>query len=305
MKKIFRKPIFAILIAISLILVVAGGAYAAFAPQNLTGQGTITVNAYNYSYALTDSAFNFGTNTVSTSDGRYVLLTCSVPVNNSGEAYMDGLTLSSITYPTGLTNCNLSVSLSPSVILPGSTGNAIFTLTGTVPNPTDTVSTINLSGLTCSALPSGYVPTFDTTLTSSYGTVTGTLASRFTVPTSGVAGEHHILNIIGTTANPALTDEYHPFKLVSSTADLTTYFHAKGWDSAWVTQIDAQIAGTAPFFYLKSGSLVDGFKKVVFSVDDNLTIDGDYPIGTYIYEGEITDVNGATRTITVTMYVTR
>jgi len=152
---------------------------------------------------------------------------------------------------------------------------------------------------------------FNTGITSDGTSLAGTLATQFTIVTTrSNSAPAHVLALTGTTSTPALTDGSYAFTLQATSSQktaLTNYFAAKGWPSNYLTQIGTEINGTSPFFYLKalggSYSLVDGFKSALSISPATLTIDDNYPIGTYIYTGTLSGSNGATLPITVTLVV--
>jgi hypothetical protein len=93
-------------------------------------------------------------------------------------------------------------------------------------------------------------------------------------------------------------------------ADLMAYFAAKGWSdplNMLYPQINAEINGTAPFFYLNfdgtNYTLVDGFRSAFGIIPNALTLDDDYPTGNYFYVGTLTGTNGATLKVNVTLKV--
>jgi hypothetical protein len=80
------------------------------------------------------------------------------------------------------------------------------------------------------------------------------------------------------------------------------------------TQINNEITGASTFFYLNAASgnysLVDNFKQTLastlgLSAPYNLTVDDDYPVGTYVYTGTLTGTNEGTLPVTVTLIVIR
>jgi len=153
---------------------------------------------------------------------------------------------------------------------------------------------------------------FDTGITGDSVSLPGTLATQFTLQTGGVAGTMHTIGLIDTVATPALADGAYGFTLQADAGQqttLTNYFAAKGWSSEYITQIGLEINGTSPFFYLNAAggiyTLVDGFKQALGISPATLTIDDDYPVGTYIYTGTLTGINGKTLSVTVTLVVTR
>jgi hypothetical protein len=103
------------------------------------------------------------------------------------------------------------------------------------------------------------------------------------------------------TAIPTLTGGKYPFYLNTNPAEkakLMAYFEAKGWPEAYLTQIEAQIDGTAPFFYLKADgddyTLVDGFVWAISggTTEVPLRVNNDYPAGLYTYKGTLTNEDG-------------
>jgi hypothetical protein len=145
--------------------------------------------------------------------------------------------------------------------------------------------------------------------------IKGTLHSGFHMTVGGVPGTFHDLTLVDTLATPALKDGLYPFYLDGhkryQKATLSAYFAAKGWPAEYLAQIDAQIAGTSPFFYLKAEggvyTLVDGFSYALSAGTDirTLRIDDDYPAGCYVYTGKLEGDNGAHRYIAVKLTVAK
>jgi hypothetical protein len=105
--------------------------------------------------------------------------------------------------------------------------------------------------------------------------------------------------LVNPTATPALSDGMYPFYLNTNPAEkakLMAYFEAKSWPSAYLEQIEAEIDGTAPFFYLKAAggtyTLVDGFVYALTGNKVTLRINDDYPAGLYTYRGTLTNADG-------------
>jgi hypothetical protein len=160
--------------------------------------------------------------------------------------------------------------------------------------------------------------TFTTGLTSDTP-ITGTLGEGFTILTYGSSNfvNAHDLYLYNPSASPDLADGYYGFTLKANNAKanpqkdiLYKYFADKPWpDPAWHSQINKEINGSTPFFFLKASggiyTLVDAFSKAIFGVDAPLRIDDDYPVGTYVYMGQLKAVNNAPLMVTVTLTVTR
>jgi hypothetical protein len=158
--------------------------------------------------------------------------------------------------------------------------------------------------------------TYTTTLTADSVALPGSLSTNFTLATNGVTSNPtHPLGLTGTSET-GLVDGIYGFKLNAAQSQetaLTAYFAAKsGWTQAMETQIVSEIQGSSPFFYLNVtggvSTLVDGFKFEQGITPTTLTIDDDYPVGTYIYNGTLQGVTGSnpsTLPITVTLIVAR
>jgi hypothetical protein len=156
----------------------------------------------------------------------------------------------------------------------------------------------------------GPAPTFTTGLSSDIP-VAGTLAGGFSITLGGAPGVFHDLTLVSPSATPALKDGMYPFRLRSTGAQkhlLWDYFAAKGWPADYNRQIHREVAGGAPFFYLKAEggvyTLVDGFSYALFGTTaQTLRIDDDYPVGTYIYKGHLKGADHALLQITVRLTV--
>jgi hypothetical protein len=155
--------------------------------------------------------------------------------------------------------------------------------------------------------------TFDTHITSDGYALPGNLHGHFTIKTNGVPGLQHVIGLTKTKATPQLADDDYALTLqadASQQTTLTTYFSAMPWwaDPAMQAQMAAEIAGTTPFFFLRAVggvySLVDNFRQTL-GLPPVLTIDDDYPTGTYVYTGTLTGNNTATLDVTVTLVVVR
>jgi hypothetical protein len=106
-------------------------------------------------------------------------------------------------------------------------------------------------------------------------------------------------SLVGPEATPALTDGMYPFYLNTNPAEkakLAAYFAAKNWTPDLLAQIEAEINGTAPFFYLEAAggeySLVDGFMYALAGQKVTLRINDNYPAGLYTYRGTLTSTAG-------------
>ena len=158
--------------------------------------------------------------------------------------------------------------------------------------------------------------TFDTGITFGGSSVATTIANPVTITTDGTAVQS-TLDVTGTVATPDLVANDYGFILdadAGQRAALQTYFTGKvGSVGPMFNQINSEITGGSPFFYLNATgtgdaqtySLVDGFQKGLDQGDKPLVLDNDYPVGTYVYKGTLTGSNTATLPVTVTLVVAR
>lgn len=127
-----------------------------------------------------------------------------------------------------------------------------------------------------------------------------TLASASVSVGSLIASTNmHVLNVTGVTTSdgtPLAAGSYGFYlnATPSQQSGLVSYFNAKGWPSGYYPIINAEIAGTVPFFYLNSNGageygLEDGFQYALSSgaLNAMLQIDDDYPAGAYGYIGNV------------------
>jgi hypothetical protein len=152
---------------------------------------------------------------------------------------------------------------------------------------------------------------FVTHITSDGAQLPGNSTSGVKVPIGGLPGVMHVLGLTGTMANPGLMPGSYAFTLQATDEQvtaLTTYFSKKAWWAIpnWHDQIVSEINGDSPFFFLKyeggAYSLVDNF-KLSLGIGTALTIDDDYPLGSYSYAGTLVGSNGARLPMTVVMKV--
>ena len=144
------------------------------------------------------------------------------------------------------------------------------------------------------------------------GTINGDLENGFTLETTGT-DDLIYLTLSNTVADPGLRDGMYAFSLKArgpQKAELKNYFAAKEWPyPEYYRQINAEIAGGLPFFYLKADagnySLVDGFAYALEGIEIPLRINDDYPEGTYVYKGHLKGSNNALLQVIVTLEVVR
>ena len=141
----------------------------------------------------------------------------------------------------------------------------------------------------------------------------GTVATGATLNIGGVSTTEHTLGIASASVTNITPGTYGfsltPASVTANSAALTTYFGNMGGNSSYLTQITAEINGTAPFFFLNiSGSTVsiyDGFQRGLNPASiAPLVINDNYPVGVYTYTGTLTGANGAANLpVTVTLTV--
>jgi hypothetical protein len=159
--------------------------------------------------------------------------------------------------------------------------------------------------------------TFNTGITdvSTGSALGGSLSTAFTL-TTGRTSSMHIILLNNPVATPQLVDGSYSFTLRADSAEqatLVSYFGAKaGWTTDMINQINAEINGSKPFFYLNASggvySLVDNFKQTLaselsLSPPYTVSINDDYPIGTYVYNGLLQGSNGATLPVSIVLVI--
>ncbi|HVM73152.1 MAG TPA: hypothetical protein VMT91_15415, partial [Anaerolineales bacterium] len=148
--------------------------------------------------------------------------------------------------------------------------------------------------------------------------VDGSLAGGYSLSLDGVSSDFDYINVDTLTANTILKDGYQPFTLdtTSLPSDFYSYWAGRGVDAnagstygatSWQAYMWQIIQGSQPMFYLKvSGStymLVDGLGYLMGSPDGYLRISGDYPAGSYTFDGVLTNLAGGTKTMTAALTV--
>jgi len=139
------------------------------------------------------------------------------------------------------------------------------------------------------------------------------LATGFTIVTGGNPAMAHVLTLSNPVATPGLNTNWaYSFTLQATPAQktaLATYFGTMGGNIAYQTQINNEINGTEPFFYLSpSDGLVDGFKYALGLASPTppaypLTINDNYPKDTYTYSGTLIGSNNAVLPVTIKLIV--
>jgi hypothetical protein len=314
-KKFLGIPVIALVIVISLIALTGGTVFAYTTTNHMTSTGNIQVNGYTTQYGLDNTVMVFHPATQYKAGERIVIACDGITVENTGDQPITGFSIAGVAVPFGSLLLN-TVSGLP--LENGETTTITLTFDGVAPDPGLNLShTYDLSsGLYCDLVPTYATVVFDTGITSDGGNLAGTLNTNFTISTSGVAGVMHVIGLHDTTSTPNLANGNFNLTLQANAEQqsaLTAYFAAKaGWTTGMQTQIGLQISGSSPFFFLKSAdgvyTLVDNFKKTALGYTDEqavVTVDDDYPVGTYVYSGTVTGTNGATQSVIVTLIVTR
>src|SRR3990172_6474826 len=128
--------------------------------------------------------------------------------------------------------------------------------------------------------------------------VFGTLAGGYTMGIDP-ANQFEFLDAQAPTVNRTLADGLYPFTLSQTglPANFFTYWAANGVTgtaTGWQGTMWQIINGNLPMFYLKVSSagtafdLIDGLQHAGGS-DVALRVSGDYPLGTYTFNGSVTD----------------
>lgn len=219
----------------------------------------------------------------STTETKTALVTSTVPVTSTDV----------VTSTTTVTNTLPPVT---TTINAGLTTTTTIPVTVTTTLPVTTTITITTPTLT-----------FNTGLAVDGNTLVGqNLKSGFTIITGGNASISHILTLSGQLISSPLAT-YIPFTLQATSPEKTallSYFNTMGGNVIYQTQIDNQVNGTVPYFYLNtSNDLVDGFKYALGITPTTFIINDDYPKGTYLYTGTLIGSNNAILPLTITLIV--
>ncbi len=126
--------------------------------------------------------------------------------------------------------------------------------------------------------------------------IDGNLNTGFTVELDSAITYKYIDVKYGST-NVALKQGMYGFNLTSYPFGFFDYWDAKGVNSgaspgSWQAHMWEIINGREPIFYLEVDSnqdlsLIDGLSNDFFGSPDNLRVNGDYPLGGYSFEGNI------------------
>jgi hypothetical protein len=142
----------------------------------------------------------------------------------------------------------------------------------------------------------------------------GTYYNSYKLITNNVASKEYLIQFLtGTQANENLKSEYFGLTLVSSTvsaANLKAYYDARGVPEPFLSYLKGAVDKTNPFVYIKGDGtknvkLIDGARHSILSLDTDMAIPGDYPVGTYVVSGQIKDLAGNPTTVTLKLIVTR
>ena len=122
---------------------------------------------------------------------------------------------------------------------------------------------------------------------------------------------YYYLDVDNLVVNRPLENDLYPFHLdtISLPVDFYTYWEARGVHagatSGWQMVMWDIITGTAPMFYLKvegtSYDLVDGLQYLASegTVEAPLRVNGNYPLGVFIFNGIVEDDIGFTDDVSV------
>lgn len=185
------------------------------------------------------------------------------------------------------------------------------TVTTTSPPITTTVTTTSVPVTTTVTTTVAPTLTYYTQISSDVS-VTGSLTNgsgSFTITVGGViTAPQHTLTLASTTSTGLQSGGMFPFYLQATstqTTALLAYFGTMGHVVAYQTQIDNEVNGTVPFLYLStSNGLIDGFRYALGISPNALTINDDYPVGTYAYAGTLIGSNGGVLSVTINLTVT-
>jgi len=150
--------------------------------------------------------------------------------------------------------------------------------------------------------------------------MSGSVVNGWTLNTNNVASKDYLIQFKSdTSSSEALKGEYFPLKLISigggaNPITLHSYYSMRlagnSSLSSFLTylQTAVDVSGTQkPFAYINGSNLklVDAAKHDLMSTDVDMTIPGNYPVGTYTVSGKIKDVAGNETTVTYVLIVQR
>ena len=140
----------------------------------------------------------------------------------------------------------------------------------------------------------------------------GDLETGYILPTTNDPEVDHYLQIAATVDAP-LADEYFGLYFVEgestvTAAELQAYYAARGTPDPYLTYLNNAADGVNPFVYIKeqtlSLSLVDAAMHDIQSIDVDMTIPDDFPLGKYVVRGVVADAAGNETTVTLILIVT-
>jgi hypothetical protein len=138
----------------------------------------------------------------------------------------------------------------------------------------------------------------------------GDITTGFELQTNNDPLKDYLLQFTSDTdASEPLETGYFGLKLVSSTVtpdDLKTYYQTRGVPEPFLTYLKDAADGYNPFVYINTDTLklVDAAKHDILGGSDvDMTVPGDFPLGTYTVEGKIFDLAGNEATVTLILKV--
>lgn len=138
----------------------------------------------------------------------------------------------------------------------------------------------------------------------------GDITTGFELQTNNDPLKDYLLQFKSDTdASEPLETGYFGLKLVSSTVtpdDLINYYQTRGVPEPFLTYLKDAADGYNPFVYINTDTLklVDAAKHDILGGSDvDMTVPGDFPLGTYTVEGKIFDLAGNEATVTLILKV--
>jgi hypothetical protein len=137
----------------------------------------------------------------------------------------------------------------------------------------------------------------------------GDISGGYSLSIDGNANTHYQLQFAaGSVASENLQTEDVGLFLqptAGQTADLIAYYSTK--PAEYLAYLDAAAAGTQPFAYIKTGGtaiqILDGAQKFLASIETDMLVPGNYPLGTYTVTGTIHDLAGNPTVVTYILKV--
>jgi hypothetical protein len=321
-----RGQVGVILLVIAIVLVLGVGSYFVIKNVNNPTGAAIANQAQNNPSTQTNTNTQTPTNTVPLSQPTTPITSGGGGGGSSGASVGTGASVpriiingsASITVQVGsayndagatATDTSSGQDLTSSIVTTGSVDThtiGIYTITYTVSSSggeqTTQIRTVNVVDTTAPTLTvAGF--------TADGSAMSGNMVSGFVLNTNNNADKSYSVQFSsGSLASENLKTETVGLYLQPTTGQtdaLRTYYLTK--PVPYQEYLDAAAVGTQPFAYIKTGGtnvqLLDGAQYTLASVEKDMIIPDNYPLGTYTVSGKIHDLAGNEQTVTFILIV--